>query len=392
MKSTHVIKAVLASAALFVVSESAHGQEPGNAQDSQPKPAAETVAEEFDLSLSRALLANEIIQLADASALTQANGLGIDVSVTDAALRAQLGLPEGRGLTVTQVPEGSIGAQAGLKVHDIIVQIGAEGVSEPVALAKLLDAADGQAIKLKLWRAGKPAEVEVTPKRAELASVRLWSHLITDHSARNAASEERYRIGVTLSEADDTLRQQLRLATGEGLVVTEVLADSSAARAGVQTHDVLTMLDGTRLTTVEAINAQIQALKDKEVELRLLRSGKELSISITPRKTEEGAFIDQPLVYWDTKSCRSCHVDAAHNALGWKLGANHSVWTDGHHAKLFLRDWATRPQSGETASAEPQQQVEALKSQLAEMQKTLAALEAALPIPSKPDVPQEKND
>jgi hypothetical protein len=68
------------------------------------------------------------------------------------------------------------------------------------------------------------------------------------------------------------------------------------------------------------------------------------------------------------------------------------VWTDGHHAKLFLRDWVTKPQTDETTSAPPQQQVEALKAQLAEMQKTLAALEATLTAPSRANDSQEKKD
>ena len=170
--------------------------------------------------------------------------------------------------------------------------------------------------------------------------------LVSDLDRDVLVSAERYRIGVTLSEADDTLRQQLRLATGEGLVVTEVVADSSAAQAGLQMNDVLTMLDGKRLTTVEAINEQIQELKDKSVELRLLRGGKETTIQIAARKIQEAAFADRPLVYWSTKSCQNCHVaDATHQALGWKLSANSSAWTDGHHSKLWLYEKAFRAQT-----------------------------------------------
>jgi predicted metalloprotease with PDZ domain len=379
-------------AALCVTTGSLAAQEPEPANAPQANPMAERVAQDLDIMLSRAALADEIIQLADVGVMKHANGLGIDVALPDAALRAQLQLPEGQGLTVTQVPEGSIGAKAGLKVHDIIVQVGEGEVNDPAGLAKRLDAADGQKIKLKLWREGRPTELEATPKKPELATVRLWDSLISNRASNELASHERYRIGVTLSEADDTLRQQLRLATGEGLVVTDVMPDSAAAKAGVQTHDVITVLDGKRLTTVEAINAQIQELKDKKFELRLLRSGKELTINLAAQMTNEAAFTNQGLVYWDTKSCRSCHGDAAHSELAWKLGADHSAWTNGHHARLFLGARFASPHAGDTTSAAPQQQVEALKSQLAEMQKTLAALEATLAAPSKPDQPHEKKN
>lgn len=391
MKTNLHHKLALLLAALCLSAGSLAAQEPEPANAPQANSTDERMAQDLDVTLSRAALANEIIQLADVGVLTHANGLGIDVALPDAALKAQLQLPEGQGLAVTQVPEGSIGGKAGLKVHDIIVQVGEEGVSDPAALAKRLDAADGQKVKLKLWREGRPTEIDATPKRPELATVRLWDHLITNGATNKLSSEDSYRIGVTLSEADDTLRQQLRLATGEGLVVTDVMPDSAAANAGVQTHDVITVLDGKRLTTVDAINAQIQELKDKEVELRLLRNGKELTINIAAQKTSEAAFINQPLVYWDTNSCRTCHGDASHGRLAWKLGADHSVWTNGHHARLFLGARIANLHAGDTASA-AQQQVEGLKSQLAEMQKTLAALEATLAARPKADETQEKKD
>jgi C-terminal processing protease CtpA/Prc len=309
--------------------------------------------------------------------------LGVDVAVPDAALKAQLNLPEDRGLTVTQVPEDSIGAQAGLKVHDVIVELDGQGVSEPLALARLLDGAAGKSVKIKLWRAGKQTELQATPKKPEYARVKLSNILLSDFDRDTLASAERYRIGVTLSETDDTLHQQLRLAAGEGLVVTEVVEGSAAAQAGLQVSDVLTMLDGKRLTTVEAINAQIQELKDKPVELRLLRGGKETTIQIAARKSQEAA--DRPLVYWSTKSCQNCHVaDASHQALAIRLGADWSALTDGHHTRLWHYEKAYRAQTEAGAqqpaeSAGPQQQVE----------KTLMALEQAIADSTKVVPPPE---
>jgi S1-C subfamily serine protease len=108
--------------------------------------------------------------------------------------------------------------------------------------------------------------VQVTPQKPDASS-----NFRVRWAAKDLllADAERYRIGVTLSEADDTLRTQLRLAAGEGLVVTDVVPDSAATAAGIQVNDVLTVLDGKRLTTVEAINAQVQEIKDRLVELRL---------------------------------------------------------------------------------------------------------------------------
>ncbi|MCI0360187.1 MAG: PDZ domain-containing protein [Planctomycetaceae bacterium] len=391
MKCLILHRFVLA-ASLCLAATAAQADEPAKAE-AEKKTQADEVRYHEDLNLlhSRIRLANEINRFSDFDAevaLLYANGLGVDVAVPDAALKAQLNLPDGKGLTVTQVPDDSIGGKAGLKVHDVIVQVNDEAVGEPAALGKLLDAADGKSVKIRLWRAGKQTQLEALPKKPELVRLKLNEIKFTDLDNEVLVSSERYRIGVTLSEADETLRQQLRLASGEGLVVTDVAADSAAAKAGIQMHDVLTMLDGKRLTTVEAINAQIQELRDKSVELRLLRSGKEVTVQIAAIKTHEAAFTDRPTVVWGSRNCRDCHVaDAAHQRLAWTFGASRSAWTDGHHHKLFQYEDAVRAriaaaqQPGGTAP--PQKQIEALKGQLAEMQKTLADLEQSLQQPAK---------
>jgi len=369
----------------WLISTPVQADEPAKTEPpTQTQAENERINSDLQLLHSRLNLANQINQLADFDVhvgLTHANALGVDVALPDAALKAQLNLAEREGVTVTQVPDESVGAKAGLKVHDVIIQVGDHRVGEIADLAQALEAVDGKSVKLKLWRAGKQTELEATPKKPEYARLKLSKVLFSDLDRDVLVSAEHFRIGVTLSEADDTLRQQLRLATGEGLVVTEVLDDSSAAKAGIQVHDVLTMLDGKRLTTVEAINAQIQELKDKSVELRLLRSGKEVTLQIAARKSQEAAFTDQTMVVWGSKNCQSCHGDAAHRALAWKLNANQSAWTDGHTGKLFLREWIGDKAAGSPTA--PQQQIEALKNQLAEMQKTLAELEQVLQQPVK---------
>ena len=324
--------------------------------------------------------------------LVAANGLGIDVAVPEPALRAQLGLAEGKGLVVTAVPDESCGKKAGLQVHDIMLQVYGHDTGDLKTLGEMLDAVNGQPVKIKILRAGKTIELDATPQKPEVARVRVHTFLDRANLDLQLAAQETYRIGVTLAEADDTLRAHLPLAAGEGLIVTEVIAESAAAAAGILQHDVLVVLDGKRLTTVEAINAQVQELKDKSVELRLLRGGKEVALPIAARKTQEAAFVDRPITFWDTKSCQRCHtnpIDSAHAGTAWRLHADKSVWTDGNTVKV----WGHAILGGEkrpTATAAPQEQIEALKTQLAEMQKTLSALEAAL-APAQPDA-KENNE
>jgi len=355
---------------------------PAWCQEEQPTKAELQALEKAinDEAHVKATWENALIDLS--ASLIADNGLGIDVALADPALRAQLGLEDNIGLVVTAAPEESLGAKAGLRVHDVLVQFDKQKLGDAQRLADWLRASDGKSVKLRLLRGGKPLELQVVPKKPDAPNV--WLQLAAKDYL--VASSDGYRLGVQLSEADDTLRAHLRLAADEGLIVTEVVKDSAASAAGIRTNDVLIVLDGKRLTKVEAINAQIQEIKDRLVELRLLRGGEERVLQITPRKSQQAAFIDRPVRFWDMKTCTQCHAnpwgeEASHLLLADKLGANHSAWTDGHILRYYdkFRDWKTKP----AAAAPPQKQIDALRAQLAEMQKTLTALEASLAEPKK---------
>jgi hypothetical protein len=377
MRSISIWVNVFSFAALVTCSP-ALSEEPPNADS--PAVQQGQILATLDNANRVADLANAQVTLLDFSnSLVAANGLGIDVASPEGALRAQLALDEGAGLVVTAVPDQSGGAKAGIKVHDLLVQLGDQKVGDVAKLNELLDAADGKPVKLRILRGGKSIEIEATPKKPELALLKLANFNRVWTAENLLAHQEHYRIGVTLAEADDTLRAQLRLAASEGLVVTEIVDGGAAALAGIQTHDVLVMLDGKRLTTVEAINAQIQDIKEKQVELRLLRGGKEMTVQIAPRKTQEAAFADNPLIYWDTRNCKSCHSNVhedPHKLMSTKFLLSKSAWTHDAHGNLL--EHLSRGLAGQSVAAGPQQQIDAIKSQLGQLQQTIAALEATL--------------
>ena len=212
MKSKWLLVSV---SAVLLAFSAASSDEPADAPAANVK---EKTAERYIQTLSDYLTVMDVSE-----SLVAANGLGIDVAVPEAALRSQLGLAEGKGLVVTAVPEETIGKRAGLQVHDVVLQVYGHDVGDLKTLGEMLDAVDGQPVKVKILRGGKMIELDATPKKPEVAKVR-FREAVDQALSVELVSEESYRIGVTLSEADDTLRAHLRLAAGEGLVVTEVFS------------------------------------------------------------------------------------------------------------------------------------------------------------------------
>ena len=361
----------------------AHGQEAQTAkQKQQAGDGATTTQGVSELSTQLGQLQYErTLGVLLADKLVSSNDLGVDLAEIHPALRAQLNLAEGTGLVVTAVPADSAGAKAGLQPHDVLVNIGATSVGNLAQVAEALQKAPGESADktamLGVIRQGKAMTLKAVPKSpliAELvlsdAPVTVWSKL------RDANAEPRYRIGVVLSEADETLRAQVGLAAGEGLIVTEVFPDTPAAKAGIQPHDVLVILDGKRLSTVDGVNAQIQEIKEQEVGLKLLRGGKEVTLKIAPQKeVAEQAYLEATRAWtiWNpgacpgqarALSCTSCHRDPFPE---WKADVD-------YHKRLGI--WLDKTRTAPEGS--PQEQVHQLKQQLAKMQETLSTLEASL--------------
>jgi membrane-associated protease RseP (regulator of RpoE activity) len=97
-------------------------------------------------------------------------------------------------------------------------------------------------------------------------------------------------IGVACnSEAlDNTLRAQLGLPEGQGLAVLSVVPDSPAAKAGLKENDVLLDAGGKPLGKIQDLVDAVEAAKDQELALSLLRDGKPLSLTVKPEKRPEG--------------------------------------------------------------------------------------------------------
>lgn len=90
-------------------------------------------------------------------------------------------------------------------------------------------------------------------------------------------------LGIEVQPADDALRAQLGLDVGQGIVVTAVHPDSPAAKAGLDRHDVLMLFADKPLATAEDLQQQIKAHGEKAASVVLYRSGKKMTVEVTPQ-------------------------------------------------------------------------------------------------------------
>lgn len=98
--------------------------------------------------------------------------IGASVEAIPATLRAQLELPEDRGLAVSRLVEDAPAAKAGLKVHDVVLTIDGSPVACGPDMVDRVSKAGDKPLTLEILRAGERCNVTVTAvKRPTLGEV-----------------------------------------------------------------------------------------------------------------------------------------------------------------------------------------------------------------------------
>jgi membrane-associated protease RseP (regulator of RpoE activity) len=88
--------------------------------------------------------------------------LGVSLNAVDDALRAQLALPEGSGVLVTDIVKGTPAEKAGVKKLDIILTLAGKPIGKPDALAAQVQTVKDQPTTITLLRAGKELTIGIT--------------------------------------------------------------------------------------------------------------------------------------------------------------------------------------------------------------------------------------
>ncbi|MEO1524786.1 MAG: PDZ domain-containing protein [Planctomycetota bacterium] len=160
-----------------------------------------------------------------------------------------------------------------LKRGDVVLTVNSIPVSDHAKIVESVEEDRGKPAQLLLIRGGKRVNADVT-------------------SLVLARPEQPYRIGVQVEQPSDALRSQLCLYENEGLLITDVVADSAAEKSGFQKHDILLRAGDQRISTLDDLRACVNESEGKAIELTFMRGGKEQKLSATPEQQEVDAVVD----------------------------------------------------------------------------------------------------
>jgi C-terminal processing protease CtpA/Prc len=207
--------------------------------------------------------------------ITQRGFLGVMVSSAS----------EGQtGVMVSDVTPGSPAAQFGLKKGDRIFKFANEEARDVERFLPLVAAKKpGEKIALDIVRDGKDEKLTVT----------LGEWPAREATSPNLPSAHRPAfLRVQAQAVTPKLKKRLNSEVDAGAVVTEVVPNSPAAKAGLQRDDVITALDDQPVRTPSELRDAVQkAGPGKEVAIQVVRGKERRSLKATLREGAIGYFL-----------------------------------------------------------------------------------------------------
>lgn len=111
----------------------------------------------------------------------------------------------------------------------------------------------------------------------------ILSYIDSDAPKRPEAASE-YWIGINGNPLDEALRSQLALEEGRGLLVTEIVDGSPAAKMGLKVYDVLVSAGDKPLRETADLATLIEGSKGAKLTIALIRGGKPVIVPVTPER------------------------------------------------------------------------------------------------------------
>ena len=95
-------------------------------------------------------------------------------------------------------------------------------------------------------------------------------------------SVKRAILGITGGTVNEEIAKKMKLATPEGVYVSEVVKGGAADKAGIKSEDIITDIDGSKITTMPELQAKVNSFHpgDKAV-VKALRDGKQITFNVT---------------------------------------------------------------------------------------------------------------
>ena len=186
--------------------------------------------------------------------------LGVAIQDVNAGNADAFGLPKPTGALVSEVDKGGPADKAGVLAGDVVLKFDGKPIDRSTDLPQLVAATKpGTQVSMEVWRNRAAKLINVTVgKLADEKPVK---------GKLGSASKAPNKLGMVLSDLTDA--QRSALGSDQGVLVES--AQGEAARAGVQTGDLILALSNTPVKNVVQFNQLLAHATGKSVALLIKR-------------------------------------------------------------------------------------------------------------------------
>ena len=201
--------------------------------------------------------------------------LGVRIQTVTDELAEGLRLDNATGALVASVTEEGPAEAAGIEQGDVILKFDGRDVTEMRKLPRMVaETGIGKAVDVMVWRKGEEVTLQVELgelDEEEMAAVALGKEPVEKKSSLVES------LGLKLAQLTPELRTQFELGEDlEGVVITDVEAEGTAAEKGLRPGDIIVEVDQEEVSTPGDVADKVERAKDENfrvVTLLVFRQG-----------------------------------------------------------------------------------------------------------------------
>ena len=200
--------------------------------------------------------------------------LGVRIQTVTEELAEGLRLGEPRGALVASVTEDGPAEKGGILGGDVILEFDGREVSEMRKLPLMVaETPIGQEVEVVVWRKGEEKTVKI--QLGELDDEQIARATTTPEAVEDTGKVP--DLGLALGRITPELRERFGLAEKtDGVVITEVDSEGSAAEKGLKPGDVIVEVDQEEVDSPAQVAERVKKAKDqgyRVVTLLVFRQG-----------------------------------------------------------------------------------------------------------------------
>jgi serine protease Do len=213
-------------------------------------------------SIPSELAINVITQLRDFGE-TRRGWLGVRIQPVTAEIAESLGMDGTQGALIAGIIKGGPVDQGQLQAGDVVKSFDGRAIREMRDLPRIVaDTPVDKEVDIVVVRKGVEQTVKVKIGRLEDGEELAAAETGNEGGAEQGAVTTASVLGMTVAELNDETRAQFEIAKEvNGVVVTEVAADSPAAEKGIQPGDVITEVAQESVSSPKDVLDRVASLK-----------------------------------------------------------------------------------------------------------------------------------